>query len=85
MEAPGPGIDSELQLQPPSQLRPHQILNLLCLARDGTCTSAATWASVETTVDPYPAELQREVLAQYLSEFLHGVVYIRISFVLKVE
>ena len=34
---PGPGIRSELQLQPMLQLQQHLILNPLCWATDGTC------------------------------------------------
>ena len=34
MEAPKPGVKSELQLQPAMQLQQHQLLNPLCLHRD---------------------------------------------------
>ena len=34
VEIPGPGIESELQLQPTPQLGQHQILNLLCHSRN---------------------------------------------------
>jgi len=45
MEVPGPGIESEPQLQQ------HRILNLLCQAGDQTCASAVTRAAAETTLD----------------------------------
>ena len=44
MEVPGPGIKSELQLQPILQLWQSQILNLLHQAKKRTCASIATWA-----------------------------------------
>ena len=42
MEVPGPGIESELQMQPTPQLWQRQILNSLRWARDQTRTSMVT-------------------------------------------
>ena len=45
LEFPGPGIESEPQLQAMPQLWQCQILNPLCWAGDWTCTSTVTWAA----------------------------------------
>ena len=52
MKVPGPGIESEPQLQPVPQLRQHWILNPLCWAGDQTFASAATQAATVTVLDP---------------------------------
>ena len=44
MEVPGPGMESEPQLPPTTQLQQHQILNLLCRSRDWNCNlSHCSW------------------------------------------
>ena len=52
LEALGPGISSELQLQSTSQLQQHQIFNPPHQARDLYHASAETRAAAETTPDP---------------------------------
>ena len=60
MEVPGPGIKSQLQLPPTSQLWQHQILNALCQARGHTC------AATEKMLDPQLTVQQQELLGKYL-------------------
>lgn len=52
MKVPWPGVESELQLQPTPQLQQHWILKPLCRGKDRTCTSTASQAAAETTLDP---------------------------------
>ena len=59
VEVPGPGRESEPQLQPMPQLRQHPILNLLCWTRDRTHTATGTTPDSKPTV---PQQELQEIL-----------------------